>query len=338
MLARALLRYALTGAAIGIPYGYAISTHVMHGSIVGALAGGLIGAGIVLVENLLGQARLGETLRRAPFALHVVAKAAIYLSLIWLALAASRYLVLGLTADSITGRDLAFSAGGAFVIAFLLDINRLLGRNVLVNFLTGRYYRPRLEERIFLFVDMKSSTAFGERLGPREFHRLLNRFVSDLSDSIVAHKGKIYRYVGDEVIATWAAADGIAEARCVRAYFDAGARLARRAPDYQRQFGAAASFRGALHVGTVVAGEIVTAKREIAFLGDTVNTTARIEDVSRQFDAPLVASADLVDRLTLPAELRQRSLGKVRLRGKTAELELYAIERTVGAANPASPG
>jgi adenylate cyclase len=88
----------------------------------------------------------------------------------------------------------------------------------------------------------------------------------------------------------------------------------------------------------VVTGEIGTAKREIAFLGDTVNTTARIEDVSRQFDSPLVASADLVERLKLPAEFRQRSLGKVRLRGKRAELELYAIERAVGAARANSGG
>lgn len=324
---RAILRYAFIGAAIGIAYGYAVSAHPGHGAVVGAVTGGLIGTTISSIEILLARARLGEALRRAPFALHVTAKALIYLAVIWLALAAARYFIIGLDIRSIAARDLAFSAAGAFVIAFLLDMNRLLGQNALLNFITGRYYRPRLEERIFLFIDMKSATGFGERLGPLEFHRLVNRFVSDIADSVAAHKGEIYRYVGDEVIATWLAADGIADTRCVRAYFDAIERLARLGPEYERLFGRAVTFRGALHGGPVVAGEIGSLKKEIAFLGDTVNTTARIEEVSRQFDRPLIASADLAKRLPLPPEFRMLSLGPVRLRGKVAEIELYAIER-----------
>lgn len=327
---RAILGYALTGAAIGIPYGYAMAPagmHAVHGALVGALTGGFIGAGISLFESLLAQARLGERLHRAPFVLHLVVKSLIYLAVIWLALSAARYVVLGRYPGSIAAGDVAFSAAGAFVIAFLVDMNRLLGQNVLLNFITGRYYRPRLESRIFLFIDMKSATGFGERLGPLEFHRLVNRFVSDLSDSIVAHEGEIYRYVGDEVIATWTDDKGAADARCVRAYFDALDRFARLADDYERQFGAVVSFRGALHRGPVIAGEIGTIKKEIAFLGDTVNTAARVAEVGHRTDYPLVASAALVERLDLPPEFRKQSLGPVPLRGKVAGLELYAIGR-----------
>jgi len=328
---RSLLRYAVVGAAIGVPYGYAVSTaegiHAFHGGVVGAVTGGLIGAAISLVEIRLGQARLGEALHRAPFAAHVAIKAAIYLVVIGTAPAIGQYVVLGRTPDSITAGDILFSIAGALAIAFLIDVNRLLGQNVLLNFISGRYYRPRLEERIFLLIDMKAATSFGERLGPLEFHRLVNRFVSDVAEAIVAQGGEIYRYVGDEVIATWTTADGLQDARCVRAYFDAVNRIARLAPEYEKQFGSGVSFRGALHSGMVVAGEIGSSRKEIAFLGDTVNTAARIEEIAHQVDHPLIASADLLSGLVLPPAFHKLSLGRYRLRGRIADIELYAIQR-----------
>ena len=324
--------YALVGAVIGIPYGYTVSAgagvHAFHGAVVGAVTGSLIGSAISLIESLLAQARLGEILQRAPFTLHVAVKTAIYLAVIAVALAAGQYIVLGRPPDAIASGDILFSAAGALAVAFLINLDRLLGPNVLLSFVTGRYYRPRIEERVFLLIDMKAATGFGERLGPLEFHRLLNRFVSDLADPIVARGGEIYRYVGDELIATWTTARGVQDARCVRAYFDAVDRLAELAPDYERQFGSPVRFRGALHSGPVVAGEMGAIKKEIAFLGDTVNTAARIEEISHQRDHSLIASGDLLDRLALPPDFSKQSLGKVQLRGKTAGIELYAIERT----------
>jgi adenylate cyclase len=76
-----------------------------------------------------------------------------------------------------------FSLAASFVFVFMLDVNTLLGRNVLINFITGRYYSPRLESRVFLFLDMEGSTGLAERLGPLDFHRLVNRFVNDLTQA-----------------------------------------------------------------------------------------------------------------------------------------------------------
>jgi methylphosphotriester-DNA--protein-cysteine methyltransferase len=118
-------------------------------------------------------------------------------------------------------KDVLFSFAAVLSVRFILDINHLLGQNVLLNFVTGRYHRPWLEEHIFLFIDIEGSTALAERLGELAFHWLVNRFVVDITDPIVAAYGEIHRYVGDELIATWKLADGIADARCVRACFDA---------------------------------------------------------------------------------------------------------------------
>ncbi len=75
-------------------------------------------------------------------------------------------------------------------------------------------------------------------------------------------------------------------------------------------------------------------KREIVFLGDTVNTAARIQDLCRQTGDRVLASADLIDRLELPAGIAKRSLGDLRLRGKGADLALYALTKTPHARRP----
>jgi adenylate cyclase len=223
--------------------------------------------------------------------------------------------------------DVLFSLAAAFVFAFIVDVNTLLGQNVLINFITGRYYAPRLESRVFLFIDMVGSTGLAERLGPLAFHRLVNRFVNDLTQPIVAARGEIHRYIGDEVIATWKLQDGIASARCIAACFDAIDRLADRAPDYRREFGEAVAVRAGLHCGPVVTGEMGSVRKEIVLLGDTVNTTARIQELCRETGDRVLTSADLIDRLELPPGIAKRSLGDLRLRGKGADLALYALTK-----------
>jgi adenylate cyclase len=105
-------------------------------------------------------------------------------------------------------------------------------------------------------------------------------------------------------------------------------RLARRAPAYEREFGAAVAFRAGLHCGPVVTGEMGTIRKEIVFLGDTVNTAARIQDFCRQTGDRVLASADLIDRLALPPGVAKRSLGDLRLRGKESEVALYALTKS----------
>ena len=233
--------------------------------------------------------------------------------------------------------DVLFSLAAAFVFAFIQDVNSLLGQNVLINFITGRYYAPRLESRVFLFIDMEGSTGLAERLGPLAFHRLLNRFVLDLTQPIVAARGEIHRYVGDELIATWKLEEGTTDGRCVAACFAAIDQLARRAPDYRREFGVAVAVRAGLHCGPVVTGEMGSERKEIVFLGDTVNTTARIQELCRETGDRVLASADLIDRLELPPGIAKRSLGDLRLRGKGADLALYALTKTPPRAGRSPP-
>ena len=270
-------------------------------------------------------------LRSKPFLVHLAIKTAIYLVVILFGLSVGGWVFpspaeIGLWCP-IQRQDVLFSFAAVLCVRFVDDINHLLGQNVLLNFITGRYHRPRLEQRVFLFIDIEGSTALAERLGELAFHRLVNRFVVDITDPIVAARGEIHRYVGDELIATWKLADGIADARCVRACFDALDRLAVLDPVYLRDFGAPVQCRAGLHCGPVVTGEMGSVKKEIVFLGDTVNTAARIQEFCRQSGDRVLASATLVDLVELPFGVNKRPLGDLRLRGKESEIVLYALEK-----------
>jgi adenylate cyclase len=188
-----------------------------------------------------------------------------------------------------------------------------------------------MEERVFLFIDIEGSTALAERLGELAFHRLVNRFVVDITAPIVAAHGEIHRYVGDELIATWKLPIGIEDAHCVRGCFAALDRLAALRPAYLREFGTPVNCRAGLHCGPVVTGEMGSIKKEIVFLGDTVNTAARIQELCRQTGDRVLVSATLVDLVELPPGIAKRSLGELRLRGKAGNVSLYALEKESGA-------
>ncbi len=199
------------------------------------------------------------------------------------------------------------------------------GSRVLFQFVSGRYHRPRIEERVLLFIDLEASTQIAERLGELRFLDFLNRFVADVTDAIAAEGGDIHKYVGDEVIAAWPADDGAA-ACAVRACFAAMDGLARRAALYTAEFGQIATCRAGLHAGPVVLGELGYSKMEIALLGDTMNTAARIHEMCRETGHRVIASDALLARVgALPPGVEKRALGPIALRGKERALELYAL-------------
>ena len=323
----------LTSVGLGAVFGRLYSPHdVIRGYIHGAVAGMLISSTIILLEFVVFS-RLSTLVRRVPFILFLALRSLGYLVAILLGLAVSAWLF-RTSAESeplIERGAVMFSLVLSLGFNLLRGVNSLLGEGVLLNFVAGRYRRPHIEERVLLFIDMVSSTAIAERLGETGFLDFLNRFVADITGPILDQLGTIHKYVGDEIIVTWPLAAGLRDARCVRACFDALARLDAAADTYIRDFGRRADFRAALHCGPVVIGELGVAKMEIAFLGDTMNTAERILQACRETDHRVLASPALVDRLSiLPAGIARRSIGPLRLRGKESEIALYALVATAG--------
>ena len=233
---RLVLKLTAISAAIGAAYaemrfaqngGPALALYSMAR---GAVTGVVIVGGLLLPRSLGSRGAARIVVRRAPFTLHVAVKTAITLVVILFGLELGAWVFPPRVSAGVESRRRAVLARDLVRLRFHATSEQPSGQNVLVNFITGRYYRPRLEERVFLFLDMEGSTGAAERLGPLAFHRLLNRFVLDLTEPIVAARGEIHSYVGDEVIATWKLEDGKLPARCVAACFAAIDRLANKRP------------------------------------------------------------------------------------------------------------
>ena len=176
-----------------------------------------------------------------------------------------------------------------------------------------------------VFFDMRGSTAIAEKIGDMAFHSLLNRFFVDLTEAVLAWGGVVHKYVGDEMIVTWPLANGKDPSGAYAAALEARQRFAQLADRYRSEFGVVPDFRAVLHAGSVVAGEMGEVKREIVLLGDTVNTTAKIEVLAKTLPGHIIASAEALAAAALPAGMTSQSLGSFPLPGKSMPVDLYSI-------------
>jgi len=222
---------------------------------------------------------------------------------------------------------LIVTLGIGFISAFVLMPRRMLGQNALLNFFTGRYHKPVEEERIFMFLDLSSSTQIAEKIGHLKFYVFLNEFFYDITDAILEAEGEIYKYVGDEIIVSWRVIDGIKDSRCIKSFFEIQKSIDRKKDKYLDKFGYIPHFRAGIHCGPVIVGEMGDYKREIAFLGDTVNTTARIQEACKEYKSDLIVSSEFLKKLSLDSNYKVKRIGEIRLKGKEIAVELFGIEK-----------
>ncbi|MEN8799175.1 MAG: adenylate/guanylate cyclase domain-containing protein [Flavobacteriaceae bacterium] len=211
-----------------------------------------------------------------------------------------------------------------FLCFFYAGISDNLGQKVLLNFFTGKYHSPKEEERIFMFLDMKSSTALAEELGHIRYFELLRDYYNDLSDAIIDHSGEVYQYVGDEVVISWELVTGTRNNNCIQCFFSMQKALRERESYYMKKYGATPSFKAGIHCGKVTTGEIGALKKEIFFTGDVLNVTARIQGMCNDYGETLLISGELLKVLDNKG-FTAKSLGNIGLKGRAKPLELNAI-------------
>lgn len=333
---RHFLWFLAGGTLIGTGYGSLLGVMFrgtgLVGALVGAIDGATIAAPIAATETFLLRTRWGRAVERAPFLVTFGVKWLVYGTLI----AAVNLWSPGVRVLDLMGRASplprslallsgAFSFAVAFAFLLAFQVSQTVGPRTLGHIVLGRYHRPRLEERFFLFVDIAGSTTLAERIGPVAVHRFLANVFRLASDPIGDHGGEIYQYVGDEIVVTWTRAGEQGGARPVACFFAIVAALEAAAPEFEREFGVAPAVRAALHAGPVISGEIGDTKRDIVFHGDVMNTAARLEQATRDLRRRFLVSADALERLPDTAGYVLEFLGPRALRGRAAPVDVYAV-------------
>ena len=211
------------------------------------------------------------------------------------------------------------------ITLFISEVSDNLGQGVLINFLIGKYHKPREEERVFMFLDMKSSTTIAEKLGHVEYYKLLNEYYADITEAVVQTSGEIYQYVGDEIVVSWQFKKGLQDNNCLRCFFLIKQIFETVSEKYIKQFGLVPGFKAGLHYGKVTTGEIGVVKKEIIFTGDVLNTTARIQSTCNDYDVDILVSDDLITNLKTEEEYVLTEIGECELRGKDEKVKLQTV-------------
>jgi adenylate cyclase len=330
---RYIVTICATVAAASFIFGY-VRAGDDHPAVFSGLQGifNALLASVPLIAFEIKGRRFGalSRLRSLPFAWFFALKVAVYLAVLVASIAITRRLFAGLVPQSL-GFDenfreiLFFAALMSLGSNLVIEVGMLIGFGTLGRLLTGRYFQPRREELVFAVIDMTGSTSVAERLGDLEFHALLNAFFADIGNAAYDYDAEIHKYVGDEAILSWPVPLGLTQSRAVLCVFAAAQGIERRAVWYRERFGLVPSFRAALHMGTVAAGEIGQQRREIAYVGDTLNTAARLLDAAKEMGRDVLVSDELLAQAALPTELKVEKLPTLSVRGRAQPLAISAL-------------
>lgn len=215
----------------------------------------------------------------------------------------------------------------SFVISFLQIIRQYFGDRVLLNLITGKYYRPFEEYRIFMFLDMRDSTTIAEQLGTIQYSKFIQDCFRDFTQVIEKHQPEVYQYVGDEVVLTWMPEIGLTDFNCIWTCYTFNEVLQAKQDYYKNQYGVVPSFKAGAHIGRVRVAEIGVIRRDIAYHGDVMNTTARIQSQCRSLGYQLLISEALWKELPKKTEgLTFNQLINVSLKGKELPVNLVGVK------------
>lgn len=209
---------------------------------------------------------------------------------------------------------------------FVMQINRKIGPGNLVPLLLGKYRRPQIENRAFLFIDLKSSTTYAEKLGHIQYSKLIRDCFQDLNKVLKKHQAEIYQYVGDEAVLTWRSKAALKNLNIIGVFYAFKERLKKREKYYLKNFGLIPEFKAGANFGEVTVTEIGDHKREIAYHGDVLNTAARIQSNCNTYKKSLLISENLHQAIADWRDYQSCFIGELELKGKSKMVKVFCVE------------
>jgi adenylate cyclase len=287
---------------------------------------------------------LSRLLRKRPYGITLLAKTTFFLCCIFVFTSAAMILIYSQEqANPVYHREVlgryveylshprsvmtfAFWGFSVLVALFVLQVNDKFGQGVLMDFLRGKYHRPREEHRIFMFMDLKSSTTYAEKLGHIKYSQLIQDCFFDLTDVVAAHNAHIYQYVGDEVVLTWDTERGAVTGDCLGVFYAYDDAIRRRGSYYEAKYGLVPEFKAGLNAGRVTVAEVGEIKKELAYHGDVLNTASRIQGKCNELGRRLLISEEMKGQMNGLAGYQFGFMGDVALKGKDHSVRIYDVK------------
>jgi adenylate cyclase len=186
-------------------------------------------------------------------------------------------------------------------------------------------------ELTILFSDLAGFTDLSEKLPPDKLLPIINLYLQEVSDCLLANGAYIDKYIGDAVMAVfgapqplpdqvWAACEGALAAQRV---------LDRLNPRFQQDYGCRLRMRIGINTGTVIVGNLGSErKKNYTVLGDAVNLASRLEAANKQFGTGILLGETTARRAQ--GRFATRPLTRLAVKGKTEAVEVHELVGIAG--------
>src|SRR5258706_12853934 len=188
----------------------------------------------------------------------------------------------------------------------------------------------QLIECTVLFSDIRGFTALAEKLPADELITLLNQYMSQMVDVIVANGGMVNKFGGDSLLGVLGtplnpAADPAGKA--IRAAQDMYEAL-KDFNSHQLMAGLVElRFGIGIATGKVVAGNIGGSERiEYTVIGDTVNLASRLQDLTKEMGQEILVHESTYAAATMTQKVAATRMPPVPVRGKSETVNMYALQ------------
>ena len=258
--------------------------------------------------------------------------------------------LLGAWSGSFSGADYFLPVAGplaALIVAYAVavadrvrveQLNMLQARAMLSRYLPAGVVKEMLKdsaaarlgakraEVTILFADIRGFTTISEKLQPEDVVVILNEYLTVMTEIIFKHEGTIDKFEGDAILAIFGApqAHDNDPERAVRTALEMRDHLKGLQTHWHDLTQTSLEIGIGINTGPVMVGNIGSDRRmDYTVIGDAVNLAARLQDLTKEFKAPILISGEVASRLN--GTISTRSLGEIPIRGRERPVDLYEV-------------
>ena len=177
-------------------------------------------------------------------------------------------------------------------------------------------------ELTFLFCDIRGFTPISEKYksNPQGLTKLINSFLTPMTDIILRSGGTIDKYMGDCIMAFWNAPLDCPDHQ--KKAIIAAVKMRQKMKELNLGFNIGIG----INTGQAVVGNMGSEQRfDYSVLGDAVNLASRLEGVSKDFNTTIIIGEDTYQAVKHLYK-RMYGLGSVTVKGKSNKVNIYSIK------------
>jgi len=186
------------------------------------------------------------------------------------------------------------------------------------------------KELTFLFCDIRGFTPLSERYksNPADLTKVINKFLTPMTDIIMKNNGTIDKYMGDCIMAFWNAP--IDTANHKELAINSALQMIDKLKELNNNNGFGdnniINIGIGINTGKCIVGNMGSEQRfDYSVIGDSVNLASRLEGVSKNYDATLVVGEDTYKDISTLYNFKK--LDEVTVKGKSNKVTIYTIEK-----------